>query len=89
MAKIELTQRDLDILTAIREIRQEYQACTAAAVAVRLHLSRPWVFELLHGMHDRGLVTWNAEMPGSLRALVNRLGVPIKQAASTPATSPH
>ena len=67
---IELSDRDRSVIAAIDSVRALHHACTAAAVADLLHVSRAYMSEVMHDMISRGLLTFTPEMPGSLRVIV-------------------
>ena len=67
----ELSERDKTVIATIHQVRSEYHACTAAEVAARLKLSKAYLHEVMHDMISRGLVEFNAEMPGSVRVVAD------------------
>ena len=64
---MDLNERDRRIIATIEELRERHHACTAAAVAAKLKISRTYMSEIMHDMIERELLTFEAEMPGSLR----------------------
>lgn len=64
---MQLTDRDRRVIAAIEDVRAENDACTAAAVAARLHISRAYMSDVMHEMIESGLLMFNPEIPGSLR----------------------
>lgn len=64
-----LTQMDKEMLVVIARARQQHDACTGAAVANAMKLSRSYVFQRLSILKAKNIVTWTA-MPGSLRLVV-------------------
>ena len=61
-----INARDRDVMTYIETIRGEYHACTAAAIATKMKLSKAYLHEVMWDMIERGLVAFNPEMPGSV-----------------------
>lgn len=59
---------DIEIMQVIERARDQHDACTGAAVANAMKLSRSYVFTRLSILKAKGLVTWTA-MPGSLRVV--------------------
>lgn len=66
---MELTSRDRQVITTIEALREKHHACTAAGVAATLKISRAYMHEVMHDMITRGILTFEAEMPGSLRVV--------------------
>lgn len=67
MRHMELTERDRRVIATIEQIRDEHHACTATAVAVRLKISKAYMFDVMHDMIERDLLIFNPEITGSLR----------------------
>lgn len=59
---------DIEMMQVIKRAREQHDACTGAAVANAMKLSRSYVFTRLSILKAKGLVTWTA-MPGSLRVV--------------------
>jgi hypothetical protein len=55
------------VVAAIEQIREHNEACTAAAVAHALKISRAYMSDVMHEMIERDILTFNPEIPGSLR----------------------
>ena len=72
----ELTDRDKVVISTITEIRAQYHACTAAEVAARMKLSKAYLHEVMWDMIARGLVAFDAAMPGSLRVVADATTAP-------------
>lgn len=66
LVHMELLQIDREILVMIDRLRTEHQACTGAAVAQMLKMSRTYIFQRCSLLREAGHVTWT-QMPGSLR----------------------
>lgn len=64
---MELSPRDRQVIATIEGLRERHHACTAAAVAVSLKISRAYMSDVMHDMIERGVLTFEPEMPGSLR----------------------
>ena len=64
---MELSERDRRVIATIEQIRDAHHACTAAAVAATLKISRAYMSDVMHDMIERDLLTFNPELPGSLR----------------------
>ena len=64
---MELTPRDRQVIGTIERIRDQHHACTAAAVAAHLKISKAYMSEVMHDMITNGLLTFSREVPGSLR----------------------
>lgn len=85
----ELSQVDLDVLRAVRDLRAEHHACTGTAAAGRLGFSKSYVFERIHALAEVQLLEWNP-MPGSLRltdageTLIDRADHPAEEAVTEP-----
>jgi DNA-binding IclR family transcriptional regulator len=62
----DLSLVDVDVLRAVKVLREEFDACTGTAVSGKLGFSKSYVFERIHALADHGLLVWNT-MPGSLR----------------------
>lgn len=70
---MDMTNVDKKILQTITELRQEFNACTARAVAGKIRMNPDAVRYRMNDLRNKGLVQWNA-LPGSLIRTDNALG---------------
>lgn len=71
------------LLRLISDSRAATGACSFATVARITGVSRQAVFERMTGMRDRGLVTWNEGVYGSLRTTDEQIYRSPRPVAST------
>lgn len=64
---MELTPRDRLVIATIEAIRAKHDACTAAAVAAQMKISKAYMSEVMHDMISNDILTFSREVPGSLR----------------------
>lgn len=62
---MDMTNLEQRILETIKELRQQYNACTARAVANKMRMNPDSMRYRVNDLRKKGLVEWNP-MPGSL-----------------------